>query len=284
MDGFLLKNSEKKTSQMKNILAPTSLFLLVFLSCSNPEKSADGTIEKTESTKSITNVFDTDSVKVDDSLKVDGNLTAAFKSKVLVFPSLKNKTLLDSIYSPANIKLKDYSKANLLTELNVQKQTFYDGTKESLQDWKPDFKQTWEQNSDMKLFSTLDDFMILQYTSDGFTGGAHGYYNEIYKVFDVKSNKTVQLAEVLKVKDAQIWGRILMDHFLKNDLEKGQAQMLLVKEIPLNNNFYFDRENLYFLYNQYEIAAYAAGPVLIKVPFSEIKPFLSSEFKNKMNL
>ena len=269
---------------MKNIAAFSSLFLLLFLSCSKTDKSTSADTKKPESNKTVINIYKMDSVKIDDSLKIDKNLTAGFRAKVLVFQNIKNKTLLDSMYSPANIKLKDYSKANLLTELNVQKQTFYEGTKESLKDWKPDFEQTWEQNSDMKLFSTLDDFMILQYISDGFTGGAHGYYNEIYKVFDVKSNKTVQLSEVLKVKDAQIWGRILMDHFLKNDLEKGQAQMLLVKEIPLNNNFYFDRENLYFLYNQYEIAAYAAGPVLIKVPFSEIKPFLSSEFKNKMNL
>ncbi|MBU8881902.1 RsiV family protein [Kaistella sp. DKR-2] len=269
---------------MKNITALSSLFILLFLSCTKPEKSTSVQAEKTETNKAVTNVFDTDSVKIHDSLKIDRNLTAAFQSTVLFFPNLKNKTLLDSIYSTANIKLKAYSKASLLAELNLQKQTFYEGTKESLQDWKPDFKQTWNQTSDMKLFSTLNDYMTLQYTSSGYTGGAHGYYNELYKVFDVKNNRTIQLTDVLKVRDAKIWGRILMDHFLKNDLEKGQAKMLLVKEIPLNNNFYFDKEHLFFLYNQYEIAAYAAGPVLIKIPFSEIKPFLNADFRNKMNL
>lgn len=269
---------------MKNITALSALFILLFLSCTKPEKPTSVQAEKTETNKTVTNVFDTDSVKIHDSLKIDRNLTAAFQSTVLFFPNLKNKTLLDSIYSTANIKLKAYSKASLLAELNLQKQTFYDGTKESLQDWKPDFKQTWDQTSGMKLFSTLNDYMTLQYTSSGYTGGAHGYYNELYKVFDVKNNRTIQLTDVLKVRDAKIWGRILMDHFLKNDLAKGQAQMLLVKEIPLNNNFYFDKEHLYFLYNQYEIAAYAAGPVLIQIPFSEIKPFLNADFRNKMNL
>lgn len=75
-----------------------------------------------------------------------------------------------------------------------------------------------------------------------------------------------------------------MDNFLKNDLEKGQAEMLLVKEIPLNDNFYFDKEALYFLYNQYEITAYAAGPVLIRIPFSAIKPLMKSEFKTRIGL
>ena len=75
-----------------------------------------------------------------------------------------------------------------------------------------------------------------------------------------------------------------MNNFLNGDLENGQAEMLLVKEIPLNNNFYFDQENLYFLYNQYEITAYAAGTVLIKIPFTEIKPLLTPEFKASLKL
>ena len=72
--------------------------------------------------------------------------------------------------------------------------------------------------------------------------------------------------------------------FLKNDLENGQSEMLLVKEIPLNDNFYFDQDHLYFLYNQYEITAYAAGPVLIKVPFSAIQTILKSEFKKRLGI
>ena len=75
-----------------------------------------------------------------------------------------------------------------------------------------------------------------------------------------------------------------MDNFLKNDTEKKQAEMLLVKEIPLNNNFYFDTEFLYFLYNQYEITAYAAGPVLIKIPLSDIKPLLTKAFIQRQGL
>jgi hypothetical protein len=73
-----------------------------------------------------------------------------------------------------------------------------------------------------------------------------------------------------------------MDNFLKNDAGKGQSEMLLVKEISPNNNFYFDKENLYFLYNQYEITAYAAGPVLIKIPFSDIKLMVKPEFLKRI--
>lgn len=269
---------------MKNISAVLFLVILSVISCKKAEKSL---VEKPEqSPEQITKVdlSATDSVKIVDSLKVSENLTAGFKSTVLVFPNLSNKMLLDSIYAPVNMKLEQYSRENITTELNTQKKAYYDGVKKSLEDWAPDFPQTWEQNSYMKMLSLLNDYITVQYKADGYTGGAHGYYNELYRVYDVKTNKQITLADILKVRDAKIWSRILMDQFLKNDLERGQAEMLLVKEIPLNDNFYFDQNNLYFLYNQYEIAAYAAGPVLIKIPYTEIKPFLTQDFRTKLNL
>lgn len=270
--------------KMKKTLIITSAAFLLFFSCTKTEKQISESSVKPHSLAVSTPIFAIDSVKVNDSLKVDENLTTAFQSKVLVFPNISNKTVLDSVYSPMNIKLESYSKDQILEALEKQKTDFFQNSKENITEWKPDFEQTWDQTSDMKLFSKMDDFITIQYTASGYTGGAHGYYNEIYKVFDLKTNKSLQLSDILKVQDAEIWSRILMDHFLKNDLEKGQAAALLVKEIPLNNNFYFDKEYLYFLYNQYEIAAYAAGPVLIKIPLSEIKPFLNDEFKTKLKL
>lgn len=136
----------------------------------------------------------------------------------------------------------------------------------------------------MTIFSNKNDLLTIKYSGDGFTGGAHGYYYEFYKVFDLQTKKTLQLADVLSDKNPKIWSKILMDHFLKNDLENGQSEMLLVKEIPLNDNFYFDQDHLYFLYNQYEITAYAAGPVLIKVPFSAIQTIVKSEFKKRLGI
>ena len=269
---------------MKNIFALLFFIFLAFFSCKKAENSNAKTSEKTVTKEIPVNLLATDSINLVDSSKVNENLTAIFRSSVLVFPNLTNKILLDSIYSPLNLKLKEYSKEKISAEIDAQKKEYYDGVKKSLEDWAPDFPQTWEQNSYMKMFSQLNDYMTVQYKADGYTGGAHGYYNELYRVYDVKTNKQVTLADILKVRDAKIWSRILMDQLLKNDLERGQAQMLLVKEIPLNDNFYFDRDNLYFLYNQYEIAAYAAGPVMIKIPYTEIKPFLTQDFRTKLNL
>ena len=263
---------------MKNLFFLFTIIIFALTSCEKSKNNQDA--EKTIAP----NVFAIDSVKLADSITVNKKLSLAFHAQVLVFPSIKNKTLMDSIYSVVDISLPEYAAENLRNALNVQKEKFYTETKLSLNDFSPDFKQNWEQHSYMKLFSTLNDFMIIQYTDDGYTGGAHGYYNEMYKVFDTKKNQTLQVKNIIKNPENKIWAKILLANYLKTEVANGNAELLLVDEIPLNNNFYFDKENLYFLYNQYEIAPYAAGPVIIKIPFIEIKSFLTPEFRTELGI
>ena len=269
---------------MKKLFAISALVSLISLSCNKEKKTVESSSIETPVKTEVPAKFTVDSIRISDSLKIDKNLTLAFQSKLLVFPQIKDSVLLDSIYSRENIKTKDFSKTNLLKELGNKKTQFYAETKESIKDWKPDFKSTWNLNSDMKLFSNKNELLTIKYSGDGFTGGAHGYYYEFYKIFDLKNNKTLHLSDVFSERDPKIWSRILMDNFLKNDLKKGQAEMLLVKEIPLTENFYFGEEHIYFLYNQYEITAYAAGTVLIKVPYSAIKPLLKNDLKARLEL
>lgn len=266
---------------MKTFLAYFTALTILCTACS-PKTENEPVAENSSEIK--TETFKVDSMAIADSLKVSDSVTASFKMTTLIFPTFSDKMMLDSIYAGQNIKANTYTKDDLQRAIDELKNNYYRENKASLADWSPGFAQTWSQNSAMKIFSKADDMLTVIYLSDGYSGGAHGYYNEAYRVFDLKTNKQLSLNDVIKNQDAQVWARILMTHFLKNDLGVGQAEMLLVKEIPLNNNFYFDKNNLYFLYNQYEIAAYAAGPVLIQIPFAEIKPLLNPNFRNRLQL
>jgi hypothetical protein len=264
----------------KNILF-TAVLLCFLYAC----KKTDVHQNEKKTVVQNSNIFSVDSVAVNDSMKINDKLTVGFGSKVLVFPTIKNKSLLDSIYTMENIYLDDYSSDQLLAALKKkQKDYYFHENKENTEDFPWNFEQTWYQNSDMDVFSIKNDFMTLKYSGDGFSGGAHGYYYEYYRVFDLKNNKTLQLSDVLINPESAVWKRALMDHFLKNDLDQGQSEMLLVKEISPNRNFYFDKNFVYFLYNQYEIAAYAAGPVLIKLPVSDIKMILNPELKTRLGI
>lgn len=269
---------------MKNIITLGLAATALFYSCTKTnshttEKPATETAAKNEKQS-----FTIDSVKVNDSLAVSDMITAAFEAKLLVLPSIQNKSVLDSIYAMEKISLPAYDRASLAKALRDKEQKYYNDTKSGLTGWAPSFRQTWMNHTDMNVQSNTNNLLTIKYSGDGYTGGAHGYYYEKYKVFDLLENKTLQLNDILENQDTEVWNRILSDNFLANDLERGQSEMLLVKEIPLNSNFYFDAENLYFLYNQYEIAAYAAGPILIKVPLSDIKPFLTPYIKQRLKI
>ena len=69
----------------------------------------------------------------------------------------------------------------------------------------------------------------------------------------------------------------MIKNFLKN--KDYTIDLLFDKRIPLNNNFYFDKTSLHFVYGQYEIAPYSSGIIKIDIPFSEISQDLKSEFK-----
>lgn len=266
---------------MRNLFILLIAIAFSVISCKQePKPSAADVLPQ----KALSIPFAVDSIKVHDSLKINKNLTVRFQSQLLVFPSLNNSTLLDSIYKPEKIALTNYSKDSLQHSLGQKMEDYFAEQKSLIADYTPTFSHTWYTSKKMQIKDNQFGFLTIKYTGDGYTGGAHGYYDENYKVFDLKNKTTVQLQDVVKNHDSVIWNRLLMDTFLTNDLEKGQSKMLLVKKIPLTKNFYFDGKNLYFLYNQYEITAYAAGPVLIKVPFTKIKPLLSSSFKARIGL
>lgn len=254
---------------MKNLIAILSFGILLF-SCNKTEnKQVSTTKSDTLQTKKE---FVVDSIKVQDSLQVAKTLTLSFEKQILLFPNITNKTILDSIYKPANISSEDYSKKALSGILEKLKKESL--KKDDSQEYMPDFKQNWEEMSYMKMISHQNDLLTLLYSGNGYSGGAHGYYFESYKVFDLKNNKVISQNDIFKNPTDVNWNKILQNHFDEPD----QKEMLLVDKIELNNNFFFDQDKITFVYNQYEITAYAAGVVNITLNFKDIKDQLKPEF------
>ena len=224
--------------------------------------------------------FVIDSVKINDSIQVSKTLQLHTYNKVLLFPSIQNKSVLDSIYHRAGVVLNHYSKEEILKELTKQKEAYFSQAKEDSKEYMPDFEQTWEENSYMKMIAHRNNMLTLTYENDGYSGGAHGYYTIFYKNFDLNNNQTLQLSDVFTDVQKVNWNAILMKHFKNKD----QKEMLLVDKIPVNNNFYYSDKAITFVYNQYEITAYAAGVVEIEVPFTELKPYLKPDFIKRNNI
>lgn len=259
---------------MKNIYVLLSLSLAV-VSCSKYGISAKNQIiPEGKKEFALTSKIVTDSVEVYDSISVSKNLYAYFSAKALLFPKIKDKTFLDSIYSGAGIQLDAYSKESISNELVRQKKKYFAETLKDATLFPIEYEQTWEENSYMGVLSQKNGLLTLSYGNDGFSGGAHGYSNVFFKNFDLKKNKTVELEDIFNNFSEMDWNGILANHFDNDD----QKEMLLVDKIPVNRNFYFNQKEITFVYNHYEITAYAAGVVEITIPFSELKNNLKPEF------
>lgn len=253
---------------------------IVLASCSkNDNKEININISKSDSLETSKTLV-IDSVRVQDSVSVNKNLTASFNKQLLVFPSIQDKTVLDSIYKPANINAATYDATTLKTALENDMKKSFDETKQSSKEWSPDFKQTWDEVSDMKVVSHNDQLLTLKYSGSGYTGGAHGYYFENYKTVDLKHNKVISQADIFKNPSDVNWDKILKNNFV----EKDQKEMMIVDKIALNNNFYFDNQKITFVYNQYEITAYAAGVVYITMNFKDLMDQLKPEFVNQYKI
>ncbi len=250
---------------------------ILLISCSKNDNKLMSRSSESDSLKTK-NEFVIDSVRVQDSMQVGKTLTLSFSKQVLVFPDIKNKTLLDSIYKPANISAEEYSKPVLTAFLEKYKTESL--KKDESQEYTPESKQTWDEESAMKMVSNQDNVLTLKYFGSGYSGGAHGYYFESYKAFDLKNNKVISQADIFKNPADTNWDKILKNHFD----EPEQKEMLLVDKIQLNNNFFFDQNKITFVYNQYEITAYAAGVVYITLNFEDIKDQLKPEFVSQFKI
>ncbi len=151
-----------------------------------------------------------------------------------------------------------------------------------------DFRKFKEENGHSLVSYDVDTFMRISYQSEDFvslelnyylfTGGAHGYSGTSYFNFDAKTG--LPLKENLIFTDSEG-----MLSFCEN---KFREVYQISEERSINSSgFWFegDRfhlpENIGFTenqmilhYNQYEIASYAEGPIVLTIPLTEVEQFL----------
>ncbi|REC46491.1 RsiV family protein [Chryseobacterium pennipullorum] len=271
---------------MKNTIAVLALSsLFAFSACTKKESKTEDSQEIKTSEKADAKPISVDSVRINDTLKANKLLSVSFSSKLLVFPEIRDKKLLDSIYF--NKKgITDYSKTGLESFLRKEKAEFFKGSK----DWNAnrDSATEWFSDYTMNLKYSINDFIHIEYSESSYYGGAHGSYDYFERVFDLKNNKKVTLADITTISKKNL-ETLLMKNVDKipsgaAESEGKNSDMLLVKQIPTDADFYFDDHHLYFRYNPYAIASYAAGAIIIPVSWEDLKGTLKPEFKERMKI
>lgn len=261
------------------LFAATILFTAI--SCKQTVKENKSTDSSIAPEQTEANAFTIDSIRVRDSLVVSPTLTLDFNKKILLLSGL-NKTVLDSIYKeelPENTPFPaDYSKSGWTNLLTKNKEQYFASMKMDSDVYMPTFKQVWDQHSDMKVHSDRNGFLTVKYSGYGYTGGAHGYAYENYKVADKENQKVIKLEDIVEVSQVD-WNKVL-----RSKIPGGEGTIFEPEKLSYNQNFFFDNEKITFVYGQYEIAPYASGIIPINVPFSEISSALKPEFKQRISV
>ena len=126
---------------------------------------------------------------------------------------------------------------------------------------------TQEFNKEYKIVYADGDYLSFYAKEYSYLGGAHG--NTIIRVGTI-SRAT---GRVLKVGD---FVADVKRAALKNALYDGAVKALggkenLQSEVEVVENFYLAKDGLHFVYNEYEIACYAAGPVEVMIDLKSLK-------------
>jgi len=116
-----------------------------------------------------------------------------------------------------------------------------------------------------------------------FTGGAHGYGGSTFISFDVATGEEIKIKDLfVAYSEFEAFAETKFKEAHNISLENNiNSTGLWFKD----NTFYlpesigFDDKNFVVFYNQYEIASYAAGQILLEIPLNEVIPFLDTPYQ-----
>ena len=121
--------------------------------------------------------------------------------------------------------------------------------------------------------------LTLQFSEEGYFGGAHGNMSTTFLNWNTKSAKKITLNDILADGYEEQLNQIAETIFRKDEKLTPTAPLspdyfFDKGKFKLNNNFMITPLGLRFLYNEYEIKPYSAGQTGLNIPYSEIRSLL----------
>lgn len=143
-----------------------------------------------------------------------------------------------------------------------------------------------EYSYDIHPLALSPGFVTMLYESYIYTGGAHGGSYCIGQTFSAIDGSMIDLDMFKDGSIDKILALIkkgLMSQYFEVDSDKEFYNQLLIEgnKLPLPaTSPYFTDNGVCFLYQQYEIAPYAAGMPKCVIPFEDLKPYFSDYARN----
>lgn len=250
-------NNEQTISAMRKLLIVAIVTLSLF-SC----KKEELTFKPRKFHKEI--VVNKDTTAIEIEVAVAQNKSAAADSINALF--LKEITFIFSFDSAATAKNYPTVCSEFIKEyVDLQKKI-------------PEYATPWDATATGKIGYQSDKVLNLTIDYYSFTGGAHGNGRSLSYFVDPETGKQIKKEALFSD----------LNGFTKLAEQKFRAQQKVPAHSSINETGYsFEKdtfqlpENLFYtdkgillLYNQYEIASYAEGPIELTIPYSEADKFL----------
>lgn len=234
------------------------LFSLLLLGCKNEKKLTIEPVHYASETCAGCPKVDITLPKVLERTKVGRTLERALREEVILLLTFDEEIEATTIEEAVASFNKGY------TEL---KERFLDET------------DVWEAKIDAQVSHEDKNILTLHLDSYMYTGGAHGYDAVRYLNFDKKKGKELENWELFR--NVPDFEKFAEEKFRsKENISKGNSInstgfMFERDAFYLPENIGFTEKGLHLIYNQYEVASYADGPIELLLPYAEVKKYLA---------
>ncbi|MAY22694.1 MAG: hypothetical protein CMC74_07940 [Flavobacteriaceae bacterium] len=188
-----------------------------------------------------------------------------------------------------NTKIKDFLIAALFLgeDENPSAKTINEAAKQFIlayRDHKNEFEfdMAYEANVSVRESFKNDRFLSLEMRSYLFTGGAHGYGSVLFRNFDLETGALVDTQSLFN--DWEAFQKLAEKAFREQHEVPSKGSINATGFWFEKDRFYvpellgFTENGLIFIYNQYDIASYAAGQITVEIPWKEIQPLLNKTY------
>ena len=208
------------------------------------------------------------------SKNVDAGVAAFLKDKF--FMNFKG----DSI-------VKSYADVTVENLRNAIRDAFFASYLDMLAKEKPDSTVevpsmlNYAESNSISIIFNEKGLLSVGYGTYSYTGGAHGNHATMLVTYDLAQKKALTLNDIFLPKYEKTINKALVNAVRRQfDLKANEplSNKLFGNSVESTKNFCVTSKGILFLYNPYEIAAYAYGEIELFIPFSEVKSVVNPRF------
>lgn len=129
---------------------------------------------------------------------------------------------------------------------------------------------SWDEminGSFLEPYEDMQSYLLYRYE---YTGGAHGIDFEKGLTFNIKDGRSIK-EEDLFSRDYKVELSRLLTARLPESVSKDVYDMLFVKTLEPNGNFYVTPAGVTYIYGRYEVGPYVLGIIRVTLPWGDLE-------------